>query len=386
MASKKDRKCRKCPTLIYRDNVTGLCADCLRIQQSEVADKRREAAERLTPPALVASDRALKSAQADLLLERKKYAEVSRRCTALEQELALVKDLDQAGVTPFAIEPRHPSGTSEGTVVLCANDWHVEERVDPSIVGGVNAYNLEIAKERAGKFFRSGLRLTKLLQQDIKVDTMVLALLGDFISNDIHEEFPEINQLQPMHAIVFAQNLIVGGIEFLLENSKLNLVLVCHSGNHARTTRTTRGGAENGHSIEYLMYLHLAAYFHNHPEKDRLKFIISDGYHSYLPVYDKTVRFHHGHRINYQGGIGGIFIPAFKAISQWDKIRRADLDVFGHFHQTKDGSKFLTSGSLIGFNSYALDIKADYEPPSQTLFLMDKRRGRTCTWPVLFTR
>ena len=81
-----------------------------------------------------------------------------------------------------------------------------------------------------------------------------------------------------------------------------------------------------------------------------------------------------------------MFIPAYKAVSQWDKGRRADLDIFGHFHQTKDGGKFLCNGSLIGYNSFALRIKADYEPPQQTLLLVDKKRGRTCTWPILLEK
>jgi hypothetical protein len=41
---------------------------------------------------------------------------------------------------------------------------------------------------------------------------------------------------------------------------------------------------------------------------------------------------------------------------------------------------------MIGFNTYALSIKADYERPKQTLLLLDKKRGRTCTWPILFTK
>lgn len=314
---------------------------------------------------------------------KKKYDQALKDIKRLERELYAVNELAEAGVEPIAIEPREPSGTAEGSIILMASDWHVEERVDPAKVSHLNEYNLDIAKARAEKFFQSSLRLTRLLQQDIKVSTVVLALLGDFISNDIHEEFPEINQLQPMHAIMFAQNLIVGGLEFLLEHSKLNLIVPCHSGNHARTTDTTRFGAENGHSLEYLMYLHLQTHFRNEP---RIEFRVAEGYHSYLDVYGKVIRLHHGHAINYQGGIGGIFIPAFKAISQWDKARQADLDLFGHFHQSKDGAKFVCNGSLIGYNAFALKIKADYEPPKQNLLLIDKKRGRTCTWPILMTR
>ena len=70
----------------------------------------------------------------------------------------------------------------------------------------------------------------------------------------------------------------------------------------------------------------------------------------------------------------GIFIPAYKAISQWNKARYADLDVFGHFHQSKDGGNFICNGAGIGYNSFALSIKADFEHPSQTFFLVDHKR------------
>jgi hypothetical protein len=183
-----------------------------------------------------------------------------------------------------------------------------------------------------------------------------------------------------MHAIVTVQNMLIGGIEFLLDHTKVALTIPCHSGNHARTTKTTRFGAENGHSLEFLLYAHLAAYFRSEP---RVQFQIATGMHSYLNVYGQTIRFMHGHSVKYGGGVGGIYIPINKALSQWDKGRRADLSVLGHFHQMRDGGNFLVNGSLIGYSSFALSIRADYEQPKQALFLLDKRRGRTCTWPVL---
>jgi len=71
--------------------------------------------------------------------------------------------------------------------------------------------------------------------------------------------------------------------------------------------------------------------------------------------------------------VGGIYIPTNKAIAQWNKGVRADLDVFGHFHQFIDAGNFVANGSLIGYNAYALRIKADYEPPKQAFFLVNKR-------------
>lgn len=336
----------------------------------------------VTPPSPVvqiASERQLAKLTVSHRELKGKYQASLDIVESLERQLEATSALAD-GLSAFEIEPKLGSGTAEGTVVLVASDWHVEETVGPE-VGGLNIFNPDVADQRAVRFFQASLRLIKLLQQDIKVDTVVLALLGDFITNDIHgSENAEKNALEPMHALVKAQNLLISGIEFLLKNSDFSLVIPCHSGNHARTTQTTRFASENGHSLEYLLYLHLKGYFRNEP---RVKFIVPDGMHSYLNIYGTEIRFHHGHAIKYGGGVGGIYIPVNKAIAQWNKGRHADLDVFGHFHQLRDGGNFICNGSLIGYNAYALSIKADFERPRQTLFLMDKKRGRTCTWPIL---
>lgn len=336
-------------------------------------------ASRPETPRTMEVDREVLRLKARLTETDGRYRSALDTIAALEHEREAFGALRE-GVKPFTIRPSHPSGTSEGTVVLVASDWHMEERVGGE-VGGLNRYSPEIAQTRAAQFFASGLRLTRLLQQDIKIQTIVLALLGDFITNQIHEaENAETNALLPTQAIVLAQNTLISGIDFLLEHTKADLVLPCHSGNHARTTKRTRFSAEYGHSLEYLLYQHLAAYYRNEP---RLSFLIPEGLHSYVRIYDQTVRFHHGHAIKYQGGVGGIYIPVAKSINQWNKARHADLDVFGHFHQLRDGGNFICNGSLIGYNGFALSIRADFEPPKQALFLMDKKRGRTCLWPIL---
>lgn len=368
--------------MISREARTGRCLACYKAHRRAEADARSEplADTVIEPAALIESDRKAARDAQKLATLTSKYHELLKVTERLETDLRSFNVLaDNAEPIEIGLPRTDRSRTNEGTVVLVASDWHIEEGVGNE-VGGLNTYSLDTATVRAQKFFQAGLRLTNLLAQDLPIKTMVLALLGDFISNDIHEEFPEINELSPTHAIVMAQNLIISGITFLLEHSDLELVIPCHSGNHARTTRTTRFSAENGHSLEYLMYLHLAAYFRTEP---RVTFIIPEGMHSYLDIYGTTVRFQHGHAIKYGGGVGGIYIPVNKAIGQWNKARHADLDVFGHFHQLRDGGNFICNGSLIGYNAFALSIKADYDKPKQALFLMDRKRGRTCTWPIL---
>ena len=128
------------------------------------------------------------------------------------------------------------------------------------------------------------------------------------------------------------------------------------------------------------MFHHLASQF----KDPRVKFIIEDSYHTYLDILGMTVRFHHGHDIRYQGGVGGLTIPVNKAIAQWNKGKKANLDVFGHWHTRFDGGNFICNGSLIGYNAYAISIKASYEKPTQVFFLIDRKRGKTLMAPICF--
>lgn len=376
----KSVSCAGCGTSIRR-NKSGLCQSCFISRAAGgPAQPQVTSAVPATPAELLKADREKKETTAKLNDLQKKYKEALDIIERQDSELGILTDLDAGMDTTIKIEPHEGSGTSEATPVIVASDWHSEEIVTPAQVNGLNEFNLDIADQRITKFWQGGLRLVRLLSQDVHINTVVLGLLGDFITNDIHEELVENVALRPTQALIWVQDRIIGGLNFLLNHSTQNYVVVCRVGNHSRTTHKTFFSQENGHSLEHLMYVHLAAYFRN---ELRLTFVIQDGYHIYLDVYGQTLRFHHGHAINYQGGIGGIFIPAFKSVSQWDKGRCADLDIFGHFHQSKDGGKFLCNGSLIGYNSFAVRIKADYEPPRQTLFMMDKKRGRTCTWPIL---
>ena len=375
MPSKRDIKCAHCPTMITREVRTGLCVTCYNANRARVAQPTIKMV--LTT---VAQDREKSQEHSEIVLLKKKYAETLATIETLEQQLGVQDALRQNSATPIVIEPKFGKGTGEGTVVVALSDWHSEELVGPEL-GGLNIFNPEICEDRVKRCFRAILRLTNLLNQDIKISNVVLALLGDFITGQIHgAENAEKNAMPPMEAIAKVQGLLIAGIDFLLANSTYTFSLECHSGNHARTSLKTRFGSENGHSVEFLMYLYLQDHYRINP---RVTVNVAPGMHSYTTIYDTTIRFHHGHAVKYGGGVGGIYIPVNKAISQWNKARHADLDVFGHFHQLRDGGNFICNGSLIGYNAFAQSIKADFETPKQALFLIDKKRGRTCTWPIL---
>jgi hypothetical protein len=312
----------------------------------------------------------------------KKYKLMLDENDKLQRELEIALQTTQ--FNPKDIEYKAQTNDSEAVAVMVASDFHLEELVKSEKVNGLNEFNLRVAEQRAKEFFQNGVRLLKKEQQDVKIKTLILALLGDFISSNIHEELLENCQLRPAEAIIFAEELIVGGIEYILKHTEVNLIIPCCVGNHTRITRKVHISTEQGNSLETIMYSHIARYF---KDNKRVKCIIAKGYHQYVTIFDNyTIRFHHGHAMSYGGGVGSIYIPVRKAIAQWQKIKPANLDVFGHFHNYKiDGDLFVLNGSLIGFNAFALAIKADYEKPRQAFFLIDKKRGKTVHCPIMFS-
>lgn len=265
------------------------------------------------------------------------------------------------------------------------SDWHIEEKVKKEWVNGLNEYNLDIAKARSMECAQNTVKLLKMTQHSVIVEKMVIWLGGDFITSNIHDENVETALLQPIEAMIFAETLLKSCIQYVLDNTDVDLVIPCNAGNHSRITKKQRHSTEIGNSLETIMYHHLAEYFKDNP---RVTFVLQQGYHLILPIFPHyKVRFHHGHALRYGGGVGGLYIPARKAIAQWQKSQQVQLDFFGHFHGLKmDGDLFVCNGSMIGHSPYATAIKADYEPPRQLFVLIDRKRGKTGVFPITFSK
>jgi hypothetical protein len=339
---------------------------------------------------LLEDSRAWIKEESELRKHKEKNSENEKRIKILAEELDIANKalntallLDNRQRKEYEIKPEFGKTTSEATAFMVLSDIHLEERVDGSTINNLNEFNLAIAKDSVHNFFKRGARLTSVFSKDINIKNIVVAMLGDIISGYIHEELLEDNYLSPVQSIMLASDLLSDGINFLLKNTKCNLTLVCKVGNHGRISDKKKISTEYKNSFEWLLYHQLKKEFRN---EDRVEFIIDNGYLSYLDVYGRTIRFHHGHNIKFGGGMGGIVTPVSKAISQWDKQRHAYLDVFGHFHtlmlDTGTAGKFVSNGSIVGYNAFAVAIKATYDEPKQAFFLIDKHRGKTITAPI----
>jgi hypothetical protein len=270
---------------------------------------------------------------------------------------------------------------AHATAFVLASDWHLEQEVDPTKINEPNAYSLEIAKKRAQQFFRATLILLREAEQNVHIKDLVLWLGGDFITGNIHTENLKICKLGPSPAICFARDLLVSGIEFLLENTDLNIIIPFNHGNHARITDKVWKSSEEDNSLEYILYDDIAFYFRNNK---RITMVPPRGAIANIEVYGLKIAFVHGHHgFRYSDGVGGLYIPARKYMMR--KFPSHYLVCMGHYHQYLQDTKFICNGSMIGYDQYADSMGFPFEIPKQTFFLIEeKRRCRTVTRPILF--
>ncbi len=268
----------------------------------------------------------------------------------------------------------------EATALVLASDWHIEERVLPQQVANRNKYDLEISARRMERFFeavRFGLQFNR---QIFKVRDLVLWLGGDFITNYLHEDNVQSNLLAPVEAIAYAHASITAGIHHLLGDPELErIVIPCNDGNHGRLSKNVNSSTRIENSLEWLLYKMIAESF---KDEKRVQFLIPESVQTFLEIYGRTVRFTHGDSVNYHGGVGGVTIPIYKAMARWETVRHADLTCMGHFHQLTSLTDLIINGSLIGYNPYAMSIGARFEPPAQSMTMLDPLRFKSVSFPL----
>lgn len=370
----------------HRENITAeQMAAILKVGLPTIRKYEREFGKCLAPDTLVAEpetlvklERTTQKVTESAREDKKKLRYLMDENERLEREIEAVLEMSH-DIKPMVIKPSRRKKARDAVPFIIASDWHIEEPVDPETVSGLNEYNIAIARTRVQNFWRNALKLLQKQTRDVDVKKVVVALLGDFISSNIHEELIESAELSPIFAIIEAQELIAGGIQYLLDNTEFDFYIPCHSGNHSRIGEK-KIATEAGNSLEYFMYYNLKRHFKDEP---RVEFHIAKGYHSYIDVFGFVVRLHHGHYIRYNGGVGGPTISVNKAIANWNTSRKADLDVFGHLHTFFPADTFVMNGSIIGWNTFAVSIKAKYDKhPKQAFFIIQKDKGRTIVAPI----
>jgi hypothetical protein len=325
---------------------------------------------------LHAKDGTITSLRADLKRALKRCGELSG---ALDSIASLSQD-KRALSRPVKAMSR-ASSVHSAIPVIAWSDWHVAEIVTSRKTNGRNRYNPDIARTRSRKLCDNTLRLLNNARQNVAIDEAVLVLGGDFITGYLHEELAQTNAMGPMEESYFAQGLLEEELGRFIDSAKLSkLRIVCHRGNHGRTTRKVQFKNDYETSYETWIYWNLRDRISNSvtewciPEADVNYTTLITGH---------QLRTMHGHQIKYGGGVGGIAVPLNRWIAKQDQTTYAINTVLGHFHSFEPSSRFAINGSLKGWDEFAQSKGFPFEHPSQLMQLFDcKRKQFTARFPI----
>ena len=336
-------------------------------------------------PSDLTTDRKVRALKKSARESEQRYQEAVKVIEELEASLESFRSCDGLldVCSPISVAPTKSRSNSVAVPILVASDWHIDEVVKRDSIGGVNNFNLKVARQRVKNFFYYAIRIIDIYKKDSDVDTLVVAALGDFMSAWIHEELIQTNSLSPPDTVLELLEMWIGGMDAILDSGVVEKIqFVAAVGNHGRITKRIQFKERHKKSYEWILYNLLAKHYATKGET-RINFQLPTGYFNWLKVLGRNIRFHHGDNIRYQGGIGGIHIPVRKALAQWNKVRQADLDVFGHWHTMEWSETYVINNSLIGYSAYAENIKADYMKAGQSIFLLHNEYGKTGQFPIV---
>lgn len=284
---------------------------------------------------------------------------------------------------PKWLESPKVSG-APGVPTLQLSDLHWGERVDPKQIGGVNEYNLTIARKRLETVVKGAVKLARILSPDMKYPGIVVQILGDVVSGNIHDELQATNEINTMPTVLDLYRSLVPALR-LLADTFGNVFVPCVTGNHGRDTKKIWAKDRHHTSFDWLLYQFLTIAFET---DERVRFYIPDGSDGLYRVFGVRYLVTHGDQFRAGDSIIGAVGPITRG--EQKKLARNvavgqeyDVMAFGHWHKRMIASRLRGNGSLIGYNEYAAQGNFGFEPPLQNFWMTHADHGITFDAPLL---
>ena len=265
------------------------------------------------------------------------------------------------------------------TPLAVLSDIHYSEVTRAEAVNGVNAYNPKIAKERLHRWAEQLLIECFDRRTTHDYPGVVIALGGDMVSGDIHEELAETNEVPTMVALLELLEIMLGVLERVRGEFK-QVFIPCTFGNHGRNTRKVRFKRRPYSNFDWLLSCLLVKYLGT---KEGYQFLVPESTDTYFRVQGRAFLLNHGDTTGARGGDG--FIGSLGPIKRGEgKVRRASEKmrmpfqhfVHGHWHSQYVLGSILSNGCVCGYNEYAKDqLRAEPEPPQQILAFINHPWG-----------
>jgi hypothetical protein len=275
-----------------------------------------------------------------------------------------------------------------GVPVTIWSDWHMGETVFAGQVNGVNAFNMEIAEQRVRTLVSSTIDLCKEHMTNPDYPGIVINILGDMVTGEIHEELAQTNDEDLIPTVLRTVDILAWALTQMADAFG-KVFCPCTPGNHGRTTKRCQAKNFAVKNWDWMIYVMLEKHFRAIGD-DRIQFQIPETGEALYKVYGHRYMAVHGHDLGVKGGdgiigaIGPITRGSMKVSHSSAQIGR-DFDtlLMGHWHQTLWLPRIIVNNSLKGYDEFARSfLRASYSPAAQSLWFQHPDRGITARWEV----
>ena len=285
---------------------------------------------------------------------------------------------------PVPVQPpinNDSMGQHPQTMVAVLTDTHVGERVALNQMAGLNAYDLDKFNRRLSGWAIQVLNLATYRRNICDVNELVVPLLGDIISGDIHEELSRSNIDNCMIQMLSAAHVISQALMYLAPHFE-SVRVPCVVGNHGRMTRKPPM-KDKYMDWDYMVYQWIAAFCARQPN---ITFQIPKSFAQIVEICNRKVLLFHGDSISGGGSSQSIhrMVSAMRGVTQFRQAientvvkHDGDLsDVFtdvmlGHFHRVNTydigtGSAWIC-GTTKGGDEFSLNRLQAVSAPKQVV-------------------
>jgi predicted phosphodiesterase len=278
---------------------------------------------------------------------------------------------------PTKVNKKHATAHE---MMLLLSDAHFSEVVDPRIAMGI-VYNEDIAKRRLERIRDVVVRYKQLRESSYPISKLTIAVLGDMLSGDIHEEL-EINNENPLPVALVTLAYYLHDMFSSLQAEFGDVEAIFVPGNHPRTTKKMRFKQRTTTNWEYVLG-HMVKALAGESYKVSVPLAIVP----IIKVFNWRIGLHHGDSIKSNSFAGIPFYgmrqrrEAVQALLRHLDQPAVDFLCFGHFHMPTvlegTDATIIINGSVKGGDEYSIGNYFASNDPVQYLLTFHQKHGLT---------
>lgn len=265
-------------------------------------------------------------------------------------------------------------------MLLLLSDAHFSEFVDPRVAMGLT-YNEDVTKRRLERIRDVVIRYKQLRETSYPIQKLTVAVLGDMLSGDIHEEL-EVNNENPLPVALVTLAYYLHDMALALTKEFGNVEFIFIPGNHPRTTKKMRFKQRTTTNWEYVLG-HMVKALSAGSYKVEVPLAIVP----IVSIFKWRVGLHHGDSIKSNSFAGIPFYgmkqrrEAVQALLRHLGQPQVDYLCFGHFHQptVMEGTDatVIINGAIKGGDEYSIGNYFSSNDPVQYLLTFHEKHGVT---------